>query len=280
LGENWTAGNCCGAAGWVNLSGVAFVLLIALPGLVQWLVVRLNEITFEKPFISHNIGFTRRGFDLEKVEVAEFKPSSVFTEDKITNNRHLLSEVRLWDWHALDALYRQFQEIRLYYEIVDVDVDRYLIKGRARQLMISLRELAQSNLPEQSQTFVNQRFKYTHGYGCTAAAVSDFTKGGLPNLLVKGIPPVSSVPELEIQRPEIYYGELTDEPAMVNTKELEFDYPSGTTNVYTSYSGEGGVQLSSFWTKIEAVIKSVTQRNNNDRELVCLTRGFFIQGVS
>lgn len=238
------------ATAWISLSGIVFVLLIVLPGLVQWLVVRPNEITFEKPFISHNIEFTRRGFDLEKVEVAQFKPSPVFTEDKITNNRHLLSEVRLWDWRALDAVYRQFQEIRLYYEFVDVDVDRYQIAGRARQLMISVRELAQSNLPEQSQTFVNQRFKYTHGYGYTAAAVSDFTKGGLPNLLVKDIPPVSSVPELDIQRPEIYYGELTNEPAIVNTKELEFDYPSGTTNVYTSYSGEGGVQLSSFWRKI------------------------------
>lgn len=234
---------------WLAIGLVSVIVLVGIPGLAQWLLVKPNEITFEKPYIAHNIEFTRRGFRLDKIEDRAFKPSSNLTRDGLEANREVLSEVRLWDWRALDAVYRQFQEIRLYYEFADVDVDRYTIGGRYRQLMVSAREMNQDSLSPQSQTFVNKRFKYTHGYGYTAAAVSDFTPEGLPNLLVQDIPPKSRVPELALDRPEIYYGELTRQPVVVNTKEPEFNYPSGETNVYNRYEGRGGVQMSSLWRK-------------------------------
>jgi uncharacterized membrane protein (UPF0182 family) len=232
---------------WFTIGVVWVVLVVALPALTQWLVVRPNEITFETPYIAHNIEFTRRGFKLDQIEERAFSAEAAFGRSVLADNEHLLSEVRLWDWRALDAVYKQFQEIRLYYEFVDVDIDRYQIGDRYRQVMVAARELAQRNLSAQSQTFVNKRFKYTHGYGYTLAPVSDFTPEGLPNLLVKNIPPVAQNRELAVSRPEIYYGELTYDPAVVNTLEPEFDYPSGETNVYTQYQGSGGVLLSSFW---------------------------------
>ncbi|MGD8310091.1 MAG: UPF0182 family protein, partial [Chromatiales bacterium] len=227
---------------WVALAGL-------LPAAFQWLVVEPNEITYEKPYIAHNIEWTRRGFDLEDVEERQFPATETLTRQALEENRRLLSEIRLWDWRALDAVYQQFQEIRLYYEFTDVDVDRYTVGDRYRQVMVSARELAQDNLPRQSRTFVNRRFKYTHGYGLTLATVSDFTAEGLPNLLVKDIPPQAAYPELEVTRPEIYYGELTEGPAVVNTEEKEFDYPAGERNVYVRYAGEGGVELGSLWRK-------------------------------
>jgi uncharacterized membrane protein (UPF0182 family) len=228
--------------------GIAWVaLVVVLPALTQWLVVRPNEITFETPYITHNIEFTRRGFKLDQIEERAFSAEAALGRSDLAENKHLLSEVRLWDWRALDAVYKQFQEIRLYYEFVDVDIDRYQIGDRYRQVMVAAREMAQRNLSKQSQTFVNKRFKYTHGYGYTLAPVSDFTPEGLPNLLVKNIPPVTQHSELAVTRPEIYYGELTREAAVVNTLEPEFDYPSGEANVYTQYEGSGGVVLSSFW---------------------------------
>ena len=220
------------------------ILIVALPALVQWLVVKPNEITFETPYIAHNIEFTLAGFKLDTIEERHYPAQPTLERDALQNNQNLLSEVRLWDWQALDAVYTQFQEIRLYYEFVDVDIDRYQIGDRYRQVMVATREMAQENLPPQSQTFVNQRFKYTHGYGYTLAPVSDFTSSGLPNLLVKNIPPKASVPSLQVKRPEIYYGELSRQPVVVNTRESEFDYPSGETNVYTKYQGNGGVLLS------------------------------------
>ena len=237
------------SAAWGCIAVTWLLLVQVLPGLVQWLVVKPNEITYEVPYIAHNIDFTRRGFKLDQIEERQFSADETLDRRIIGDNPHLLSEVRLWDWRALDAVYKQFQEIRLYYEFIDVDLDRYTIGDRYRQVMVAARELGQHNLPEQSQTFVNQRFKYTHGYGYTLAPVSDFTEQGLPNLLVKDIPPQAEAPELAVDRPEIYYGELTREPVVVNTLEPEFDYPSGETNVYTRYQGRGGVQLSNLWRK-------------------------------
>ena len=116
-------------------------------------------------------------------------------------------------------------------------------------MLVSAREMELDNLPEQSQTFVNRRFKYTHGYGITMTNVSEFTPQGLPDLLIRDIPPKSRYPAIAVERPELYYGELTRTPAVVNTREAEFDYPRGEENAYVRYSGSGGVVLENLWRK-------------------------------
>ena len=225
------------------------IALAVLPALYQWLKVEPNEITVERPYITHNIEFTRKAFHLDKVEENQFPVSEKFSQDVVSSNRNLLNNIRLWDYRALDAVFKQFQEIRLYYEFSDVDIDRYTIGNAYNEVMVSAREMEPSNLPSESQTFVNKRFKYTHGYGITLNRVNEFTEEGLPKLLVKDIPPVSKFDDLKITRPEIYYGELTDEFVVVNSEEKEFDYPSGENNVYARYEGNGGVQLSGLWRK-------------------------------
>ena len=202
---------------WLAIFSIWFLALGAVPLLVQWLRVQPNEITLEAPYIAYNIEFTRRGFKLDKVEAREFSVSPTFTQETLSNNQYLLSEVRLWDWRALEAVYKQFQEIRLYYEFADVDVDRYQTARGYRQVMVSAREMKLANLPAQSRTFVNLRFKYTHGYGITMAPVSDFTADGLPNLLIKDLPPRTTDAKLQVTFPQIYYGELTDSHVFVNT---------------------------------------------------------------
>ncbi len=237
------------ATAWVAAGAAWLVVAGLLPAAFQWLVVEPNEISFERPYITHNIALTRHGFALDRVEQRQYEMAESFNRETVKQNRHLLSEIRLWDWRALDAVYKQFQEIRLYYEFVDVDMDRYTIGDRYRQVMVSTREMSQDNLPAQSQTFVNRRFKYTHGYGLTLSTVSDFTPEGLPNMLVKDIPPRAQHPELEVERPEVYYGELTYDPVVVNTDEKEFDYPSGRENIYARYQGDGGVEMRNWWRK-------------------------------
>jgi uncharacterized membrane protein (UPF0182 family) len=235
------------------LPGLTFALwlitLSLVPSLFQWLKVEPNEITVERPYIKNNIEFTRKGFHLDKVEENEFPASENLSQQTVTSNNNLLDNIRLWDYRALDAVFKQFQEIRLYYEFSDVDIDRYTIDGKYSEVMISAREMETGNLPAESQTFVNNRFKYTHGYGIALNRVNEFTREGLPNLLVKDIPPVSKFSELEVNRPEVYYGELTDGFVVVNTNEKEFDYPSGENNIYAQYQGDGGVQLSNLWRK-------------------------------
>jgi uncharacterized membrane protein (UPF0182 family) len=226
-----------------------FIGLTAIPGLFQWLRVEPNEITFERPYIENNIRLTRYGFNLQNIEEKEYPAKDVFNKQIVQENQSTFENIRLWDWRALDDVYKQFQEIRLYYEFKDVDIDRYTFNNEYRQVMVSAREMESSNLPKQSQTFVNTRFKYTHGYGITLTTVSDFTPEGLPNLLIKDIPPKSKYPELEVKQPQIYYGELTDGYVIVNSDEPEFDYPSGEQNVNIKYPGKGGIQISNTWRK-------------------------------
>ncbi len=251
--HGWATGEPVGSpvvAFGLPVLGVAAVWFLALglaPGLVQWLVVEPNEITKERPYIAHNIEFTRRGFQLDKVEEREFPVAETFTRQAAQRNEAILSQVRLWDPRALVEVYKQFQEIRLYYQFPDVDIDRYTIDGRYRQVMVSPREMQLANLPEQSQTFVNRHFKYTHGYGLTMAPVSEFTPDGLPDLLIKNLPPEAESPDLKVDQPAIYYGLMTDTYAVVNSAEEEFDYPRGQQNAYVRYAGTGGVQLSNLW---------------------------------
>ncbi|MGK4005241.1 UPF0182 family protein [Sorangium sp. So ce1036] len=224
--------------------------LLVLPALVQWLKVVPNELALERPYLAHSIAFTRAGFRLHDVEATEFPVSDRLTAETLANNQDLVAEVRLWDPRALDAVLHQFQAIRLYYDMPGVDIDRYTAGGRYRQVMLAPRELSAENLPSEHQTFVNRHFKYTHGYGVAMASAHDFTNDGQPNLLIKDIPPVSAFPELEIERPEIYYGETTHGYVVVNSREPEFDHPSGAENVYTRYAGTGGIQIDGFFRKL------------------------------
>ena len=233
----------------VSIFVIWFLALTAIPEGFQWLIVRPTEISFERPYIQNNIKFTREGFGLNKVEEKEYPMSGNLTQETVNQYPNIFSNIRLWDWKALDAVYRQFQSIRLYYEFSDVDVDRYKIDGKYRQVMVSGREIKIDNLPPQSRTFVNQRFQYTHGYGLAMSAVNEFTSQGLPHFLIKDIPPVCEDSSLKVTQPQIYFGESTTTPVVVNSKAKEFDYPSGEENVYTNYSGKGGVQLSNFWRK-------------------------------
>lgn len=226
-----------------------FLVVVIYPAMVQQFVVKPNELDKETPYIKHNIAFTRQAYKIAEVEEKEFKVSTEITPETLRQNQATLDSIRLWDWRALKDTYRQTQTIRLYYEFSDVDIDRYMIHGQYRQVMLAVRELDKERLPEKSRTWINEKFKYTHGYGLCLNSVNEFVAGGLPNLLVKDIPPVSSVPELKVTRPEVYYGEKTVDHVFVKTTEKEFDYPKGDENIYCFYQGRGGVALGSWLRK-------------------------------
>ena len=240
----------------LGLGAIAAVLIVVwvafigvLPAAFQQLRVEPNEITFEKPYIQNNIEFTRQGFNLVKSEERQFPAADRFDRQLVEDNKQIFNNIRLWDWRALGQVYQQFQELRLYYDFNDLDIDRYRFGDDYRQVMVAAREMNQDNLPEQSRTFVNKRFKYTHGYGVVMNSVSEFTEQGQPEFLIKDIPPQSTHPDLDVERPEIYYGESTDSHVVVNSEEKEFDYPKGEENVNVRYQGDGGVGMGSLWRK-------------------------------
>jgi len=167
------------------------------------------------------------------------------TPEILSNASDTLDNVRILDWRPLTQTYKQTQEMRLYYDLSGIDIDRYDINGSYTEVMIAPREMNQERL--QAKTWVNLHLVYTHGFGVVMSPVNSVTKEGMPNYLIKDIPPVYTVPdeELQIDVPQIYYGELDNNFVLVNTRTSEFDYPMGDTNEYIYYDGRGGVKLDS-----------------------------------
>ena len=214
------------------------------PAIIQQYKVSPNEITAESPYITDNIEATGYAFGLSDITSIPDPATTDLTAADIKDNELTLASVRLWEPRPALSTYSQIQEIRLYYSFTDVDVDRYIVDGKYRQVLISARELDQSQLQTQSQTWVNQHLTYTHGYGFVMSPVNEAGGDGLPLLWVRDIPPRTDT-DLKITRPEIYYGELGNEYVVVKTTSPEFDYPKGDTNETATYGGEGGVAIKS-----------------------------------
>jgi uncharacterized membrane protein (UPF0182 family) len=215
---------------------------LVYPALLQKLKVTPNELDLEKPFIENHIKFTRFGYDLEGIKVSPFDVSYNLTAKDIERNNATIKNIRLWDDMPILRTYSQLQQIRTYYSFQDVDNDRYTINGEYMQVMLSPRELSYENLP--SRSWINEKIVFTHGFGISMGPVSRISKEGLPEFIVKDIPPVSSS-DITITRPEIYFGELSSDYVIVKSKVPEFNYPTSEGNVSTSYEGKGGVELSS-----------------------------------
>ena len=234
------------------IAGAALYAVTLLGGegyatMLQRFAVTPNEQVRETPFIEYNIAATREAFALDQVEERELPGDAALTRADLEANRGTLDNVRLWDHQPLLETFGQIQEIRTYYDFVSVDNDRYMINGQNRQVMLSARELNPSALP--NRTWVNERMVFTHGHGLTLGPVNQVTSEGLPVLFVRDLPPVTTV-DIDITEPSIYYGELAGDYVIVRSKAPEFHYPKGEDNVYTTYSGTGGVPIGSLWNKL------------------------------
>ncbi len=226
------------------------VLLTLLQPIIERLRVKPDELRIEQPYIERNIAMTRRAFDLDGVDVRPFAGLGKLTQASLDQDATTIKNIRLWDPRPLKATYQQLQNIRLYYDFLDVDIDRYWIGGDYTQVMLSARELNVDLLPENAQTWVNRHLKFTHGYGLVMSPVNTKDQEGLPILSVKNIPPESTDPSLKVTQPGIYFGEEPDVYAVVNAQTPEFDYPRGNDNVSDFYKAESGVQISGFWRRL------------------------------
>jgi uncharacterized protein len=213
-------------------------------------IVKPNELVREQPYIAHNILMTRQAYALDRFSLREFPAETTVDAADPAHNQDTLQNIRLWDWQALQDTLRQIQEIRTYYDFPDIDIDRYQIDGKLREVMLAARELNVDKLPESSRNWINEKLIYTHGYGITMNPVNGFTNEGLPTFYLSNMPVQSAVPGLTVTRPEIYFGELTNTDVYVKTRQQEFNYPQGQSNNLTSYQGNGGIVLGSFLRRI------------------------------
>ncbi|HUR19462.1 MAG TPA: UPF0182 family protein, partial [Vicinamibacterales bacterium] len=219
---------------------------------VQRFVVTPNEQTSEQPYIVNNIAATRKAYALDRVEERPFSGDAPLSAADIVANASTIENVRLWDHQPLLQTFGQLQEMRQYYEFVNVDNDRYTLDGKYRQVMLSLREMNTETLSNRS--WVNERLTFTHGYGLTLGPVNEVTSVGQPVLFVRDLPPKTTV-DLKIDEPSIYYGEKSSDYVLVKTQQPEFHYPKGDDNVTSTYTGTGGVQLGGLFRRLLFAIR-------------------------
>jgi len=235
---------------WLPAFGIGFLIVASIlvsgvyPALIQRLQVTPNELEREREFIAHNIKFTRFAYGLDRIQEERFVPERALSRQDVEDEPGTINNIRLWDYRPLRTTYKQLQELRPYYVLPEVDIDRYQMNGDYRQVMLAARELALADLPE--QTWQNRHQLFTHGYGVVASPVNRVAQGGQPEFWVSDIPPATEIERLEITRPAIYYqaGDTPIDYSIVRAQGIkEIDYATGKKTDYTVYSGSGGIPV-------------------------------------
>ncbi|HEX2051557.1 MAG TPA: UPF0182 family protein [Actinomycetota bacterium] len=243
--------------------GIWILVAVLAGGVWPWWVQRFSvapqEAQRERPYIARNIAATRAAFGLTDVATLPYPATPDLTSQEIEANQSLLRNVRLWDPDLLQRGYEQLQAIRTYYRFEDVDIDRYVIDGEVRQVLLGLRELSLDDLPEEARNWTNEHLQYTHGFGLVASLANETTTAGQPQFLVRDVPG-TSVPgaeALDPDEPRLYYGEAFQptEYSIVNSGQAEIDFETGEETQRSSYAGEGGVSIGGFLGKLAFAIR-------------------------
>ena len=241
--------------------------------LVQNFIVSPDELQKETPYLLNNIEYTQYAYGLDDVNIKSFAADNKLTAEDIATNMETITNIRINDFEPAEQFYNQTQSIRQYYTFNDVDNDRYWVNGEYTQTFLTAREIDENKI---SDTWLNRHLKYTHGYGVAMSRVDKVTSSGQPDVLVGNIPPESAVDEIDIKRPEIYFGELANEYVVVGTKEKEFDYPNGDSNSYTMYEGDAGIKMNLFNRLVFAIregsFKLLVSSNINGNSKIIINR--------
>jgi uncharacterized membrane protein (UPF0182 family) len=207
---------------------------------VQNFIVKSNQKTLEQPYIKYNIDYTRKAYNIDNVATTSFQVKNDLTTEDVTNNMDTIDNIRVNSFDPTLEFYNQVQIIRYYYQFNNIDVDRYYIDGKFNQVFIGAREINSKAIDP--NTWQNRHLVYTHGYGVVMNKVNSVTSEGQPNFVIKDMPPQNST-DIKLVNPRIYFGEKTDNYAVVNTKLDEFDYPKGSDNATNNYNGTAGIKL-------------------------------------
>lgn len=243
----------------VKLLVASLVLLAVGVGLRYWqapvqvlekYIVKPNEISRERPFIAKNIAATLRAYNLHRVETREYELALEDWETRALRLRQDagLRNIPVWDREVLRDVFKQLQELRTYYEFTAISVDRYQVNDLKQQVFLSPREIEFKDLPPEARGWINERLKYTHGYGVVMVPAA---QGGDEPLtwFIYGIPPTSDY-GFQIEQPAIYYGKASYGPAIAPNDSGEMGYPVGDTNTVAHYAGRGDVRIHNLFRKL------------------------------
>ena len=251
------------AAGLALLGLSSFLIAGVYPALIQQFQVKPSESSKEAPYIQRNIESTRAAYGLDKVEIKEYEATTRTSAGQLAKDVDSISNIRLMDPNVLSATFRQLQQIKPYYTFNEsLDIDRYMVDGKMRDMVIAIRELNIDGNP--NRNWINDHLVYTHGFGLVGAYGNTQDVDGKPVFTVGDIPPKGVLGDFE---PRIYFGENNPEYSIIGgakgSEPIEFDYPddaspNGQKN-YT-YTGKGGVPMGSLFSRLLFAIHYQEQR--------------------
>ncbi|MBU3177910.1 UPF0182 family protein [Clostridium estertheticum] len=218
---------------------ISFVQVISA-AVVQSSIVKPNQKELEKPYIQNNIDFTKKAFNIENITTTPFNIKNDLKQEDISSNKKTIDNIKLNSSTQALEFYNQVQILRYYYSFTDIDVDRYKINNKYSQVLVAAREIDSKSL--EPITWQNTHMIYTHGYGVVMSKVNAVTTEGQPDFVIKDMPIANST-DIKLTNPRIYFGEKTNDYALVNTKVSEFDYPQGGADKITNYVGEAGIKM-------------------------------------
>lgn len=227
----------------IIFSVAAMIVLVVLEpitaNVVQQFRVRPNEFDLEKKYIEYNIDATRKAFNIHNIEEVPFSADKKLTAQDIEKNKDIIDNLKINSFEPVLNFYNQVQVIKNYYTFNDIDTDRYMINDKYNQVFISPREINSDAI----DNWQSKHLRYTHGYGITMSKVNSVTPEGQPDFVINDIPPQNNT-QLKLDNPRIYFGESTNNYAVVNTDLMEFDYPKGEKSEEYKYTGNAGIKMS------------------------------------
>lgn len=243
----------------VAVLGVTLLILAIVPGLIQRIKVDPNRLAIESPYANRAIEATRYGYGIDdgkgqKFEVNDFNVQPEPTAAEVKDSDQTLRNMRLWDPEVMQVAVNGLQSLRPYYQFNDVDIDRYMIDGEPRMVMLSARNINVDGLSPNAKNWLTEKLQYSHGFGLVMAPVDEALNTGRPNFWIRNLPPVST-PSLKIDQPRIYFADYAEGSAERNSYLLlkgtveEFDYPA-QNDKKTRWTGTRGVPVGSYFAKL------------------------------
>ena len=238
--------------GWqLPVIGLGLMVLSAVliggvyPALVQQFQVKPNEQAKETPYIQKHMESTTQAYDIADAQVEDYSGTSDADAEELRNSVSSTASIRLLDPSVVSPAFQQIQQVRGYYQFSPtLDVDRYSIEDREQDTVVGLREMNVNNAPERN--WINDHFRYTHGFGMVAASGTEIQSNGQPDFLERDLPPEGDLGEYE---PRVYFGEYTTQYSIVGGPQQEIDYAGEDGEVEYSYSGDAGVNLDNYFNR-------------------------------
>ena len=249
------------------------ILLGAIwPGIVQQFQVKPSEPAKEATYLANNIKATREAYGIADTKVTQYDAKLTLSQARLQSDASSIPGVRLLDPALVSDAFEQLQQVRGFYSVPRVlDVDRYPVNGKVRDMVLAVRELDQTGLPDSQRNWANEHTVYTHGYGVIAAYGNQSDKNdrpvtnsdGKPVWAERDLPPVGVLSDMfpDGYQPRIYFGEKSPNYSIVgkapNGKNIEFDLPesSGLAAKMDTYSGAAGVPIGNLFNQLLYAVK-------------------------